>query len=87
MTVYLHDIPLDEAKARFEEALKREDLWRVLGQEVIPLDEEAVGRSSPSRSWRKFLRHIIIRQPWMGSLSEQNKQWRTTEPSGCVTCR
>ena len=44
MTVYLHDIPLDEAKARFEEALKREDLWRVLGQEVIPLDEEAVGR-------------------------------------------
>jgi len=44
MTVYLHDIPLDEAKARFEAVLKREDLWGVLGQEVISLDENALGR-------------------------------------------
>ena len=44
MTVYLHDIPLDKAKARFEAVLKREDLWGVLGQEVISLDENALGR-------------------------------------------
>jgi putative molybdopterin biosynthesis protein len=44
MPVYLHDIPLEGARARFEEALKEENLWRVLGEEVIPLDENALGR-------------------------------------------
>jgi putative molybdopterin biosynthesis protein len=44
MSVYLHDIPLGEAKARFEAALKDADLWRVLGVETIPLDENAFGR-------------------------------------------
>jgi putative molybdopterin biosynthesis protein len=44
MSVYLHDIPLGEAKARFEAALKDADLWRVLGVETIPLDENALGR-------------------------------------------
>ncbi len=44
MSVYLHDIPLGEAKARFEAALKEADLWDVLGQETIPLDENALGR-------------------------------------------
>ncbi len=44
MSVYLHDIPLGEAKARFEAALKEADLWGVLGQETIPLDENALGR-------------------------------------------
>jgi putative molybdopterin biosynthesis protein len=44
MSVYLHDIPLVEALARFEAALKEADLWRVLGLETIPLDENALGR-------------------------------------------
>ena len=44
MSVYLHDIPLGEAKAHFEAALKAADLWRVLEIETIPLDENALGR-------------------------------------------
>jgi molybdopterin molybdotransferase/putative molybdopterin biosynthesis protein len=44
MSVYLHDIPLIEAMARFEAALKEADLWRVLGLETVPLDENALGR-------------------------------------------
>jgi putative molybdopterin biosynthesis protein len=44
MSVYLHDIPLIEALALFEAALKEADLWRVLGLETIPLDENALGR-------------------------------------------
>ena len=44
MPVYLHDIPLEVAKARFEAALEEAHLWGVLGQEVIPLDENALGR-------------------------------------------
>lgn len=31
MSIYLHDIPLPEAKARLEAALKEAGLWRVLG--------------------------------------------------------
>jgi putative molybdopterin biosynthesis protein len=44
MSVYLHDIPLDQAKARFEAALKEGLLWGVLGQETLPLDQNALGR-------------------------------------------
>jgi putative molybdopterin biosynthesis protein len=44
MSVYLHDIPLGEARARFESALKEAQLWGVLEQETIPLDENALGR-------------------------------------------
>ena len=44
MSVYLHDIPLGEARARFELALREAHLWGVLGQETIPLDEQALGR-------------------------------------------
>jgi putative molybdopterin biosynthesis protein len=44
MSVYLHDIPLGEAKLRFEAALKEAQLWGVLDQEMIALDERALGR-------------------------------------------
>ncbi len=44
MSVYLHDIPLTEAKARLETALRAADLWHMLGVESIPLDENALGR-------------------------------------------
>lgn len=44
MPVYLQDIPLDQALARFDAALQAAGLWRVLGVEEIPLDENATGR-------------------------------------------
>jgi len=43
MSLYLHDIPLPEAQARFHSALEQAGLWRVLGKETIPLDENALG--------------------------------------------
>jgi putative molybdopterin biosynthesis protein len=54
MSVYLHDIPLPEAKARLEQALREADLWRVLGTETIPLDENAVGRVLAEPVWAKI---------------------------------
>ena len=51
MSVYLHDIPLSQAQARLREALQEADLWRVLGVESIPLDENALGRVTAEPVW------------------------------------
>src|SRR5512141_1176048 len=53
MSVYLHDIPLSQAEARLREALQEADLWRVLGTESIPLDENAIGRVTAEPIWAK----------------------------------
>ena len=53
MSVYLHDIPLPEAQARLMRALQEADLWRVLGIEIIPLDEHALGRVTAGPIWAK----------------------------------
>ncbi len=53
MSVYLHDIPLDKAKAALRSALQDADLWRVLGTEIIPLDENALGRVLAEPIWAK----------------------------------
>jgi len=53
MSVYLHDIPLPQAQARLREALQDADLWRVLGEETIPLDENAIGRVTTEPIWAK----------------------------------
>jgi len=53
MSVYLHDIPLPEALARLESALRDADLWRVLDVETIPLDENALGRTLAKPVWAK----------------------------------
>ncbi|MEW5939915.1 MAG: molybdopterin biosynthesis protein, partial [Chloroflexota bacterium] len=53
MSVYLHDIPLPEAQARLKEALEESGLWRVLGVETIPLDENALGRVLAEPIWAK----------------------------------
>jgi len=53
MSVYLHDIPLSQAQARLKEALQDADLWRVLGSETIPLDENALGRVTSEPVWAK----------------------------------
>jgi len=54
MSVYLHDIPLPEAKARLQQALQDADLWRVLGTETILLDENALGRVTAEAIWAKI---------------------------------
>ncbi len=53
MSVYLHDIPLPEAQAQVETALKSAGLWKVLGVELIPLDENALGRITGETIWAK----------------------------------
>lgn len=54
MSVYLHDIPLPEAQARLERALKEAGLWGLLGVEEIPLDEVALGRVLSEPVWAKI---------------------------------
>ncbi len=54
MSVYLHDIPLPEAQARLKQALQDADLWRVLGAETIPLDENALGHVTAEPIWAKI---------------------------------
>ncbi|MBL8078632.1 MAG: molybdopterin biosynthesis protein [Anaerolineales bacterium] len=54
MSVYLHDIPLSQARARLREALQDADLWRVLGVESIPLDENALGRVTAEPIWAEI---------------------------------
>jgi putative molybdopterin biosynthesis protein len=54
MSVYLHDIPLPEAKARFQNALQNLGLWQVLGTEIIPLNENALGRVTAEPIWAKI---------------------------------
>ena len=53
MSVYLHDIPLSQAQSRLESALRDADLWRMLGVETIPLDENALGRTLAGPIWAK----------------------------------
>ncbi len=54
MSIYLHDIPLKQAQARLEQALRAAGLWRVLGVEDIPLDENARGRVLAEPVWAKI---------------------------------
>ena len=54
MSLYLRDIPLPEAQARFHFALEQEGLWRVLGAELISLDENALGRVLAESIWAKI---------------------------------
>ena len=54
MSVYLHDIPLSQAHSRLREALQNANLWRVLGMESIPLDENALGRVTAEAVWAKI---------------------------------
>lgn len=54
MSVYLHDIPLSQAQTRLREALQEVDLWRTLGVEEIPLDENALGRVAAEPIWAEI---------------------------------
>jgi putative molybdopterin biosynthesis protein len=54
MSVYLHDIPLSEAKARFRQVLADAGLWNRLGAEQIPLDERAADRVLAEAVWARI---------------------------------
>jgi putative molybdopterin biosynthesis protein len=54
MSVYLHDIPLPEARFNFEAALRKAGIFGLLGGETIPLDEHAVGRVLVEPVWAKI---------------------------------
>ena len=54
MSVYLHDIPLAEAKAKFEQELESAGLFGLLKAEEIPLDEKAAGRVLAEPVWAKI---------------------------------
>jgi putative molybdopterin biosynthesis protein len=54
MSIYLHDIPLPEAKERLQKALADIGCWDVLGKEIIPLNEDAVGRVLSNSIWAKI---------------------------------
>ena len=59
MSVYLHDIPLPQARQRFEAALEEAGLLipgrgAPLGLDEIPLDENALGRVLAAPVWAKI---------------------------------
>jgi putative molybdopterin biosynthesis protein len=54
MSVYLHDIPLPDAQARIRLALQESGLWRVLGAETIPLDENCLERITFEPIWARI---------------------------------
>jgi putative molybdopterin biosynthesis protein len=54
MSIYLHDIPLSQALDKFQHALAEKNLWRVLGDEEILLDEFACGRVLIEPVWAKL---------------------------------
>ena len=52
-SVFLQDVPLQEARSRFERALRNADLWKPLESESIPLDQ-ALGRISAEPIWAQI---------------------------------
>ncbi|MDR3578257.1 MAG: molybdopterin biosynthesis protein [Anaerolineaceae bacterium] len=54
MSVYLRDIPLPEARAILKQALIDAGLWKVLAEEEIKLDENALGRVLSAPVWAKI---------------------------------
>ena len=54
MTVYLHDIPLQDAKRRFYEALDEYKLRGTLSSEILDLSENLVGRVLSKPIWAKI---------------------------------
>ena len=54
MSIYLHDVPLPEARLRLQQALGAAGLAGRLGVELIPVDENAVGRVLAGPVWAKI---------------------------------
>lgn len=51
MSIYLHDIPLQEAMDILRKSLLEAGMWQILGRENIPVDEKAVGRVLSQPVW------------------------------------
>jgi putative molybdopterin biosynthesis protein len=54
MSVYLHDIPLSQARARLQQALEDAGQWQILEQESLPLDENVLGRVLVVPIWARL---------------------------------
>ncbi len=54
MSVYLHDIPLEVAQERFNEALAAIHLDGLLGVETLPLNEHVLGRVLAQPVWARL---------------------------------
>jgi putative molybdopterin biosynthesis protein len=54
MSIYLHDIPLPDAQAQLEKALREVGLWDRLGVEEISVDENALNRVIAEPVWAKL---------------------------------
>ncbi len=54
MSVYLHDIPLQQAQTHFQTALEKANCWQVLATEQIQLNEQALGRVLAEPIWAKI---------------------------------
>ena len=54
MSVYLHDIPLQQAKEAFHQALQQAGLWKRLGSETCELNENVIGRILAEPVWAKI---------------------------------
>jgi len=54
MSIYLHDIPLSNAKNQLKTSLESAGLWKVLGVEEIPLTESALDRILAEPVWAKI---------------------------------
>ncbi len=78
---YLHDIPLDEAKRRFDQALEA-TAWRRLGMEEIELNEQAIGRVTAAPVWAKISSPTITRLPWTVSPSTPHHPGRHADCTG-----
>lgn len=54
MSVYLKDIPLEQAKSILQSSLTSRNLWGILGTEEIPVDENALGRVLAGPLWARI---------------------------------
>ena len=86
MPIYLHDIPLPQAQARFQQALEAAGLWRVLGVDEIPLDERALGRVLAEPVWAK-LSSPFYHASAMDGFALRARSTLGAEPSRPVTLR
>lgn len=78
MSVYLRDIPLPEARTRFQQALESAGLSGILGKETIPLDEAALGRVLAEPVWAK------ISSPHYHSVAMDGFAVRAEETAGAM---
>jgi putative molybdopterin biosynthesis protein len=53
-TIYLDDIPRDDARERFREAIQAAGLWTTLGVDRLSLDENLVGRILAETLWARI---------------------------------